>query len=299
MSGIETLKGYVNTWECDENAHLNVQFYFRFFEDAGAHFQRLADVPPEARREPTIRHVRYHGELRVNAAVRVESFAIAGEEDSAAQVVHMLYEDPGGRLSATCLESYADVPQAFPEALNRHAGNLPETARPRSVSPVPIFPGTEGGSPQGGRNVLSARIRAGQCRPDGTAFDSAIIGLNSDSAAFFWGAIGVDGPWLEKHGLGRVAVEMKLTRVGGLRNGDLMHIVSRPIAVARSTITFENRFVRSETGEVDSTVQVTGLMMDLTTRRAEPLPDPLRARIEMLISAAQRGGDDGDGFRPD
>ena len=41
MSAIETLKSYVNTWECDENDHLNVQFYFRFFEDAAGHFQLL------------------------------------------------------------------------------------------------------------------------------------------------------------------------------------------------------------------------------------------------------------------
>ena len=25
---VETHRGFVNTWDCDENAHMNVQFYF-------------------------------------------------------------------------------------------------------------------------------------------------------------------------------------------------------------------------------------------------------------------------------
>jgi acyl-CoA thioester hydrolase len=281
MAPLRTLRGFVNTWECDENDHLNVQFYFRFFEDACGHFQVMAGVAAAQQREPTLRHVRYHAELRVNDAVEVHTI---GGGDTGQQVVHLLSETSSGRLSATCLETYADPPEALAAALRNHGGEVPETALPRSVDPAPVLPGPEGARPRGGRMVLGARIRAGQCRPDGSVFDSAIIGLNSDSAAHFWDAVGIDRAYLKKRRLGRVAVEMKLTRCGPLAFGDLVHVVTRPIGVARSTVTFENRFVQSASGEVAAIVQVTGLTMNLDTRRAEPLSADLKARIEADIA---------------
>lgn len=280
MSPIETLRGFVNTWECDENDHLNVQFYIRFFEDAAGHFQVMAGVPEADRREPAVRHVRYHAELRVNAGVRVESFGVGDR-----QAVHMLYETTDGRLSATCLETYDDPPAGLSRALRRHGAELPEAAMPRSVDDSPVDAGAQGARPPGGYLTLGTRVRAQQCRPDGSVFDSAVIGINSDAAAHFWESTGIDRKWLEDHNFGRVAVEMKLTRTGPLRYGDLVHVISRPIAIARSTITFENRFVRSETGDVAAIMLVTGLTMNLETRRAAPLPEDKRARTEALIAS--------------
>ncbi len=284
MSPIETLKGFVNTWECDENNHLNVQFYFRFFEDAAGHFQRLAGVPRADRREPSMRHVRYHAELRMNAGVRVESFG-AGDR----QAVHLLYETTNGKLSATCLETFENPPASLSDALGRHTLPLPDLAAPRSVGGDPAMPGPNGATPPGAALILAGRIRANQCRPDGSVFDSAIIGLNSDSAAHFWEPTGIDRAWLDERNFGRVAVEMKLTRTGALAYGDLYNVVGRPIAIARSTVTFENRFVNSETGEVAAIVQVTGLTMNLETRRAAPLPDDLRAQTDALIASRAAG----------
>jgi len=279
MTAIETLKHYVNTWECDENDHLNVQFYNRFFEDAGAHFQNLTQVPVADRREPKIRHVRYHAELRANAGTRVDSLGVGDR-----QLVHLLYDTNGGKLSATCVETYDDPPAGLVAALKRHGGAMPEDAAPRSVDPAPVEPGPDGATPPGGTMTLAARVRAHYCRPDGEIFDSGIIGLNSDAAAHFWEPTGINRAWLESRGFGSVAVEMKLTRTGSLRFGDLVHVVSRPVAVARSTLTFENRFIRSDTGEVGAIVQVTGLTMNLETRRAVPLSDDIRARTEAIIA---------------
>lgn len=286
MTAIETLRGYVNTWECDENQHLNVQFYNRFFEDAGGHFQNLTGVPAEQRCEPILRHVRYHAELRVNAGLRVETMGVG---DSGRQVAHLLYETTKGRLSATCLETFDDPPPGLSEALRRNGGDLPEAAAPRSVDPAPVDPGPDGASPAGSIVSLGARVRAHYCRPDGTIFDSGIISMNSDAAAHFWEPTGINRGWLEERNFGSVAVEMKLTRTGPLLFGDLVHVVSRPIAVARSTITFENRFIQSETGDVAAIVQVTGLTMNLETRRAVPLPDDIRARCEDLIAGKSPG----------
>ncbi|MEJ8570985.1 thioesterase family protein [Microbaculum marinum] len=273
---METLKGYVNAWDCDENDHLNVQFYYRFFEDACCHFQALAGVSRDDFRRPLVRHVRYHGELRKNEAVQVDSVR-AGE----AQIVHVLSEPVSGRLSATCLETFAGP---LPDALPSGSGAIPENALPRSLDSAPAAATAATASD---RLVLRTRIRAQHCDPSGAVFDSAIVGFNSDSAAFFWEAVGITEPWLRERNRGRVAVEMKLTRLGDAAFGDLIHVISRPIAVARSTVTFENRFVRSETGETVAVVQVTGLTMDLTARRAQPLPEDLRADLEARIARSR------------
>ena len=44
--GDETQRAFVNTWECDENDHLNVQFYWKRFGDAAQVLQLKSKVPP-------------------------------------------------------------------------------------------------------------------------------------------------------------------------------------------------------------------------------------------------------------
>lgn len=284
MAPVESLRGYVNTWDCDENDHLNVQFYFRFFEDASAHFQSLCGVPAGARRRPTVRHVRYHRELRANDSIRIESLFATDAGLGRPGVVHMMYATGSGTLAATCLEDCDGFGEALRAALVRHEAAMPDSALPRSLAPGPAVLDKDAAA---GQVTLRSRVRAGDCGPDGVIEDWPFVGRNSDAAAHFWDLVGIDRRWLDRHGRGRVAVEMKLTRLGDLRHGDLMHVTSRPLAVARSTVSFENRFAASDTGKVAAVIQLTALTMNLTTRRAEPLPDETRAMIEARIAGAR------------
>lgn len=281
MAPIESLRGYVNTWDCDENDHLNVQFYFRFFEDASAHFQALCGVPAAARRRPAVRHVRYHRELRGNDSIRIESLFAADAGSGRPGVVHMMYATGSGTLAATCLEDCGGFGKDLLAALARHERAMPDSALPRSLAPGPAAVAADAGV---GRVTLRSRVRAGDCGPGGVIEDWPFVGRNSDAAAHFWDLVGIDRPWLDRHGRGRVAVEMKLTRLGDLRQGDLMHVASRPLAVARSTVSFENRFIASDTGAVAAVIQLTALTMNLATRRAEPFPEDARALIEARIA---------------
>ena len=281
MAPIESLRGYVNTWDCDENDHLNVQFYFRFFEDASAHFQSLCGVPASARRRPAVRHVRYHRELRSNDSIRIDSLLAADTGSGRPGVVHMMYATGSGTLAATCLEDCGGFGDGVLAALARHGAGMPESAVPRSLEAGPAAVASDAPT---GRVTLRSRVRAGDCGSDGVIEDGPFVGRNSDAAAHFWDLVGIDRPWLDRYGRGRVAVEMKLTRFGDLRHGDLIHVASRPLAVARSTVSFENRFVASETGEVAAVIQLTALTMNLATRRAEPFPEETRALIEARIA---------------
>ena len=47
---VPTFTTAVNTWQCDENAHLNVQFYTEFGHEASAHLLSALGLGPRAQR---------------------------------------------------------------------------------------------------------------------------------------------------------------------------------------------------------------------------------------------------------
>lgn len=286
---IETLRSFVNTWCADENDHLNVQFFAAFFEDASVQFQALCGITKTNLQRPVVRHVRFHSELRVNEAVYVLSHAIAGQDGAAERVVHQLYEMTSGRLSATCIDVFADTPQAFSQAIETHLGDLPEVAAGRSfpTEPKPADPG--GRAPAGGQVVLRTILRSQHCDSAGRMSDAALFACNSDSAAHFWKLVDIETPWLEENRLGRVAMEIKANRIAPAFCGDPIHVVCRIVSTGRATLSFENHFVSTETGKVFAILQATGLLMDLDARRAASLPDFVQDRAEVRIREASAG----------
>ncbi|HEY2876377.1 MAG TPA: thioesterase family protein, partial [Reyranella sp.] len=62
---IPTFRTAVNTWQCDENDHLNVQFYSEFGHEASAHLLANLGLGPRAQRAAGLNlsaafdHVRY------------------------------------------------------------------------------------------------------------------------------------------------------------------------------------------------------------------------------------------------
>ncbi|ESR26423.1 acyl-CoA thioesterase [Lutibaculum baratangense] len=283
MRPAETLRAYVNTWECDENDHLNVQFYFRHFEDAAAHLFAFAGVEAAARPLPRVRHVRYHRELRVDQSVVGHSHAA---EDGSPRLVHVLRNTADGGIAATALDSYESLPEAVARTA---AAGVPEAALPRSLGAEPAQ--TNGGDAfDGGFATYRGRLRAGECDRHGRPYDSAIIGRVSDAATQFWTGIGVTPAWLAEQAAGRVAVEMKLTRGEGGGPDGLVDVHSRLEVVSRSTVSFAHRLVAIETGQVVATVETTALTMDLATRRANRFPEEVRERLEARIRAGRMEG---------
>jgi len=76
---IPTFSTAVNTWQCDENDHLNVQFYTEFGHEASSHLLASLGLGPRAQRAKGIDasvvddHVRYLREFRVVEPVEVHS----------------------------------------------------------------------------------------------------------------------------------------------------------------------------------------------------------------------------------
>ena len=138
---IPTFSTAVNTWQCDENDHLNVQFYTEFGHEASAHLLAYLGLGPRAQRAAGLNlgvahdHVRYLREFRFIDPVAVFSAPVElGERELVAY--HEIRNASDGAIAATvCRQIICDKP--WPASFRNRAEAarmaLPEAARPRSV----------------------------------------------------------------------------------------------------------------------------------------------------------------------
>src|SRR5476649_2039270 len=130
----------VNTWQCDENDHLNVQFYTEFAHEASANLMTILGLGRRAQAKAglTVRaaedHLRYLREFRVIDLVEIRSAPVeVGERDLL--VYHEARNQSDGSVASTIRRrSTSDWP--WPAAWRARAEaarvELPARAQPRS-----------------------------------------------------------------------------------------------------------------------------------------------------------------------
>lgn len=274
----ESYRGFVNTWECDENDHLNVQGYVQRFELAARHLYAGVGARWGAERLQ-VRHIRYHKECSAGDLLAARS---AASSEAPEQVVHMLHDAESGALLATAIDTL-DAADAIPDALE-HA-EIPDEARPRSLS-ADIDSETLDDAAlraKGYRLTYAGIVAPHHCGPEGVMDDQHFIARVTDGVAHAWSHAGFTKAFLDDQRCGRVAVEMKLSIGRRPASGQLLHLLSGHIVVNRSTITFRHVFIDSETRMPFATTQVTALVMSLETRRAVPFSDAMRAAAETTM----------------
>ncbi|WP_319530712.1 thioesterase family protein [uncultured Cohaesibacter sp.] len=282
MTRFVSLNQFVNTWECDENDHMNVQFYFAKFDDAATVFAAVHSLEDALGRRVS-RHVRYHRELRGAAPLRVLSSLVHPIQAKSlwapgTLVQHVMVETTTGAIAATALDYHEGVATADQEDI---LDQLEPLVTPRGIVETPqiIEP------PRAAeRVVFRSVLHPDLCRADGTARDQAYIAAMSDAASHTWDEIGIDCNWLSEHGFGRIAVEMRLSLHKPMMAGCLYQLqISYRDLTSRA---FGKRLdffdVRDQThyGHVDSTV----MLLNHATRRSEPLPGFAREAITARLA---------------
>lgn len=274
----ETGRRFVNTWECDENMHMNVQFYFAHFEEADPHFWHVsglagAGVPLSI----GVRHARFHRELHVGDMPVVTS-ALAEGEGGEALLYHAMRR-PEGTLMATQINSLgidlADLRKKAPQA---PVVALPDEARPRGFSHAPDAPrSVETLTAQGCAPTYRGLVNPRDCDANGVMTAQMHVARFTDAAGHFWDHIGLDRAWIDAEGYGRVAIELKLTHLNDLKAGDPILVLSGMSEHARKTVTFRHHTINVRTGEPAAICHVTGVSLDLKSRRSVPWPEDKRA----------------------
>ena len=282
---IETIRDTVNSWECDENDHINVKSYAARFDIAVRSFLVQAgwQVPHRVGRL-----IRYHAELDGGEPVHGTSGMIA-LPDGAVGLEHRLYASQRGEgtLTATALDMLPDVSRDDLSAFDlpdAQADALPKTgALALANLPDP-----------NALNDLAVTYR-GVVQPDafgpalesvnGPALtDSYLVGMISDAATHAWALAGVDDPWLRERNWGRAAVQLQLTYGTRPNAGDVVFIRTGLRARSDKTISYRHHIVNGMTDELIAVADITSLMLNLDTRRAMRWPDDKLAHLDAHIA---------------
>ncbi|OXT01664.1 hypothetical protein B7H23_01470 [Notoacmeibacter marinus] len=273
---IETHRSFVNRWECDENDHLNIQFYGQRFDEA-ARFFRLHSGGPLLGPLPRLRLIRYHAEMSGGAMARIESAAIEGGDHDGA-TLHLMRTVPGGTLAASCLDL---------DALNRNGGVASIAQGDLLASWLPRSPSFEQTEPLsfdefakiGGFCTGQSLVEGRECHGDGTLTQQGYLARYSNAAAHAWSAIGVGSTMLAERRLGRVAVEMKLTHHRPARLGEGLIIHSGTVGSEGKTIRLRHEIRRATDGVPIASAEVVSLLIDQERRKAVSLPDEVAAWV--------------------
>jgi len=92
-------------------------------------------------------------------------------------------------------------------------------------------------------------------------------------------SIGLSAARLRDDGIGMVAVEQHIEYKRELIAGDLLTIRSSVQEVREKSLVFVHEMTNQETQELAARTTLTGVCIDMTTRKARPLPADVRDRI--------------------
>lgn len=283
-----TFSTAVNTWQCDENDHLNVQFYTQFGHEASAHLLAQLGLGPRAQRAAGLivtaaeDHVRYLREFRVVDAVEVWSAPVeVGERHLLAY--HEIRNPAEVGIAATvrrrivCDRPWPDAFRARAEAARME---LPEAARPRSVGTLALPDLTlDAARASGLIEVGRTVITPDQCDERAEFLPRHQFGRYSDGAPALWNHLGFDRAAMQERQEGSVVVEMLNHYRRPLRAGDLTVVMSGLAASTAKIVVFAHFLFEAETGTLAACAEAVGMKFDQKVRKIMTFSAEDRARM--------------------
>lgn len=282
-----TLFSFVNRWECDENDHLNVQFYFSRFEEADRQFRLASGLSETLVGARRVRHVRYHKEMRTGDLITVHS-SIAFDGPHMLTVVHEMRDGDTGELTATALDGYepsVNSAKTLRQRFKDFQCAMIAEAAPRGVPAAPAGARVtiSGLETKGAGVIFRGTVLPRDLGTDGRADDRFALSCCTDGVAHVWQRTPMTRAFLAENGLGRVALEMKLTWATPLKSGDTVAVLSGFTGVSPKTFGMRHHLFESRTNRLAATLDVVALTMDLKTRKAVELPMEAHQAISKML----------------
>jgi len=103
-------------------------------------------------------------------------------------------------------------------------------------------------------------------------------------------SVGLSPARLRKEQIGMVAVEQRIEYKREVLAGDLLTIRSSVQEIREKSVLFLHEMIHQEKEELAARTILTGVCIDLTTRRARPLPADIRNRFVSAAAANADGG---------
>ena len=279
----------VNTWQCDENDHLNVQFYTEFAHEASANLLAKLGFGPRAQRAAGVvtraadDHVRYVREFRVVEPVEVHSAPVeVGEREIVAY--HEVRNPAKGELAATIRRRIVcerPWPAAFRARAEAACIALPEAAKPRSVGKLSLPDLTLAEAPSVGLiEVGRTQITPDECDERAEFLPRHQFGRYSDGAPVLWNHLGFDRAAMQEREEGSVVVEMLNHYRRPLQAGDLAVVMSGLASFSDKVVVFTHFLFEAESGTLAACAEAVGMKFDQKVRKIMTFTPEDRARLE-------------------
>jgi acyl-CoA thioester hydrolase len=285
---VPTFTTAVNTWQCDENDHLNVQFYTEFGHEASAHLLNRLGFGPRAQRAAGLTlgiaddHIRYLREFRVIDSIEVRS-APVGISDYGLVLYHEVRNPADGTVASTIrrrLVSDKPLPAALRQRAEAARIDLPANARPRSVGTIELPDLTLANAASVGLiDVGRTVVKPGECDEHGVFLPRHQFGRYSDGAPWLWNHLGFDRAAMQERQEGSVVVEMLNHYRRPLHAGDLIVVMSGLADFSDKILKFTHFLFDAESGTLAACAEAVGMKFDQKIRKIMTFSAEDQARL--------------------
>ncbi len=285
---VPTFTTAVNTWQCDENDHLNVQYYTEFGHEASTHLLHQLGLGPQARRAAGLTlsvrddHIRYLRELRIIDSVEVRSAPVEVSERELV-LYHEVRNPADGTVASTIRRRVASDepwPAAFRARAEKAAIALPASARPRSVGTHALPTLSLADAPRAGLiDVGRTGVKPAECDEQGEFLPRHQFGRYSDGAPWLWNHLGFDRTAMQERGEGSVVVEMLNHYRRPLRAGDLVVVMSGLADFTDKVLKFTHFLFEAESGTLAACAEAVGMKFDQKIRKIMTFSAEDQARL--------------------
>jgi acyl-CoA thioester hydrolase len=298
MTMIEVVRSSVQTWECDQMGHMNVQFYTSKADEGLTALSAALGLSPRALKSnraaliPREQHTRFHRELRPGAPYVIKASVVAAKSEGLI-VYQEMQNAVDGTVAATFVTraEWADVEVRgglpLPVAAVAKAANigvdLPAHGAPRGLDMAPPrrTPSLAEAEKLGLMTTFRGAILRENCDAHGYMLMRHYMGRVSDAIPHLIAL--TRGEDRSASGRGGAALEYRFVYRAPAAEGDLLVIKSGLKSVASKTYVWCHWLLDGETGECFATAEAVAVAMDLATRKAIEIPPDLRAHLENLV----------------
>jgi acyl-CoA thioester hydrolase len=296
---IEVARSSVQTWECDQMGHMNVQFYV---EKAGAGLAALSlalGLGPRVSRGEGARlfvrdhHVRFLREQRPGAPFFIRA-GVLEVRDFGLRVYEEMVNTVSGEPAASFIaevewldeetREMKPLPAKAKAAAKQLVVDLPVHGSPRGLEiyePRPA-PKLKEADAMGMVRTWQGEIETPQCDGQGFLTIRHFMGIVSDGIPNLLAQTsGADRSRTPT--VGGAALEYRFVYRRHPRVGDVLTLRSGLKQVGPKTYTWCHWLFDLESGEAVATAEAVAIALDLTTRKAIPIPEEMRANLESLV----------------
>lgn len=299
-------RGAVNTWECDEMGHMNVRFYLGKALQGVAQVGAWLDLGPRTLRDrgealvPRQIHIRYLKELHAGADLSIEAGVVEASEREVTLYQEILPMASDG-ISATLTSRFdlmgpdrskaLAVPDFARVASLAHEVVVPAHAAPRSFqldAPIPLDH-AETALERGHLPVSLGTVKRGQVDEQGYLSPEEYLGFISDGIGNLFALMTRDetGIFERTEEIGGAALEYRFDYFDWPRVGDLVRVLSAPVAVADKTYKLRHFIHDPESGALYAKAESVHCSFDLVNRKAISIPDRLRAGLTRHLAVEE------------